>query len=149
MGPAFLAAFERSIDQTPAPFIDASVGRSRLRSQILGWKLLTTFRVIFVMGGPASGKGTICAEVVKRANAVHVSCGDLLREEVQRKTPLGLQVCALCGTEDFESDLAPGFCCFSSSPCLPGSFAQTGFVSRGGTDYCCCIPSCALSPCLR
>lgn len=60
--------------------------------QILGWKLLTTFRVIFVMGGPASGKGTICAEVVKRSNAVHVSCGDLLREEVQRRTPLGLQV---------------------------------------------------------
>lgn len=44
------------------------------------------------MGGPASGKGTICAEVVKRSNAVHVSCGDLLREEVQRRTPLGLQV---------------------------------------------------------
>ncbi|CAM9432011.1 unnamed protein product [Ectocarpus sp. 6 AP-2014] len=58
---------------------------------ILGWKLLTTFRVIFVMGGPASGKGTICAEVVKRANAVHVSSGDLLRDEVQRQTPLGLQ----------------------------------------------------------
>eukprot|EP00904_Undaria_pinnatifida_P000824 jgi/Undpi1/10742/HiC_scaffold_29.g13190.m1 len=59
---------------------------------ILGWKLLTTFRVIFVMGGPASGKGTICAEVVKRSNSVHVSCGDLLRAEVQQKTPLGLQV---------------------------------------------------------
>lgn len=44
------------------------------------------------MGGPASGKGTICAEVVKRSNAVHVSSGDLLREEVQRRTPLGLQV---------------------------------------------------------
>ncbi|CAN0351130.1 unnamed protein product, partial [Scytosiphon promiscuus] len=44
------------------------------------------------MGGPASGKGTICAEVVKRSNAVHVSSGDLLRAEVQRRTPLGLQV---------------------------------------------------------
>ena len=60
--------------------------------QILGWKLLTTFRVIFVMGGPASGKGTICAEVVKRSNSVHVSSGDLLRAEVQQQTPLGLQV---------------------------------------------------------
>ncbi|CAN0104048.1 unnamed protein product, partial [Sphacelaria rigidula] len=59
--------------------------------QILGWKLLTTFRVIFVMGGPASGKGTVCAEVVKRSNAVHVSSGDLLRREVLRKTPLGMQ----------------------------------------------------------
>ncbi|CAM9102966.1 unnamed protein product [Laminaria digitata] len=59
---------------------------------ILGWKLLTTFRVIFVMGGPASGKGTICAEVVKRSNSVHVSSGDLLRAEVQQQTPLGLQV---------------------------------------------------------
>lgn len=44
------------------------------------------------MGGPACGKGTICAEVVKRSNSVHVSCGDLLRVEVQRGTPLGLQV---------------------------------------------------------
>ncbi|CAM9651387.1 unnamed protein product [Ascophyllum nodosum] len=59
---------------------------------ILGWRLLTTFRVIFVMGGPASGKGTICAEVVKRSNSVHVSCGDLLRQEVQWGTPLGQQV---------------------------------------------------------
>ena len=59
--------------------------------QIIGWKLLTTYRVIFVMGGPASGKGTICAEVVKRSNSVHVSSGDLLREEVQRRTPLGAQ----------------------------------------------------------
>lgn len=44
-----------------------------------------------MMGGPASGKGTICAEVVKRSNSVHVSSGDLLREEVQRRTPLGAQ----------------------------------------------------------
>lgn len=60
--------------------------------QTVGWKLLTTFRVIFVMGGPASGKGTVCTEVVKRSNSVHVSSGDLLRREVQRRTPLGLQV---------------------------------------------------------
>lgn len=60
--------------------------------QVFGWKLLTTFRVIFVMGGPACGKGTVCAEVMKRSNSVHVSSGDLLRTEVQRKTPLGLQV---------------------------------------------------------
>ncbi|KAG7830495.1 hypothetical protein KL919_002764 [Ogataea angusta] len=37
--------------------------------------------VIFVLGGPGSGKGTQCAKLVKNYDFVHLSAGDLLRAE--------------------------------------------------------------------
>lgn len=39
-------------------------------------------RIFFVLGGPGSGKGTQCAELVKRFGFDHFSAGDLLRKEV-------------------------------------------------------------------
>jgi len=45
-------------------------------------------RVVFVLGGPGSGKGTNCSRVVKDYLYVHLSAGDLLREE--RKSGSGL-----------------------------------------------------------
>jgi len=40
--------------------------------------------VIFVLGGPGSGKGTQCAKLVKDFGFKHLSAGDLLREEQDR-----------------------------------------------------------------
>ncbi|KAK3837445.1 MAG: adenylate kinase-domain-containing protein [Linnemannia gamsii] len=40
--------------------------------------------VIFVLGGPGAGKGTQCANLVRDFGFVHLSAGDLLREEQQR-----------------------------------------------------------------
>jgi UMP-CMP kinase len=40
--------------------------------------------VVFVLGGPGSGKGTNCARLVKDFGFVHLSAGDLLREEQER-----------------------------------------------------------------
>lgn len=37
--------------------------------------------VVFVLGGPGAGKGTECAKIVKEFDFVHLSAGDLLREE--------------------------------------------------------------------
>ena len=37
--------------------------------------------VIFVLGGPGAGKGTQCARIVQNFGHVHLSAGDLLREE--------------------------------------------------------------------
>ncbi|KAH3668410.1 hypothetical protein OGAPHI_002164 [Ogataea philodendri] len=37
--------------------------------------------VIFVLGGPGSGKGTQCSRLVKNYDFVHLSAGDLLRAE--------------------------------------------------------------------
>ncbi|XP_052220211.1 adenylate kinase isoenzyme 5-like isoform X2 [Dreissena polymorpha] len=39
-------------------------------------------KVIFVVGGPGSGKGTQCAKIVEKYGFCHLSSGDLLREEV-------------------------------------------------------------------
>jgi len=41
--------------------------------------------VIFVLGGPGAGKGTQCANLVKDYGFKHLSAGDLLREEQDRK----------------------------------------------------------------
>jgi UMP-CMP kinase len=40
--------------------------------------------VIYVLGGPGSGKGTQCAKLVKDFGFKHISAGDLLREEQDR-----------------------------------------------------------------
>ncbi|KRT78843.1 hypothetical protein AMK59_7303 [Oryctes borbonicus] len=42
-------------------------------------------KVIFVLGGPGAGKGTQCQNIVKEYGFVHLSAGDLLREE--RRNP--------------------------------------------------------------
>ncbi|KAJ1336837.1 hypothetical protein BSLG_006940 [Batrachochytrium salamandrivorans] len=48
--------------------------------------------IVFVLGGPGSGKGTQCERLAKRFNLVHISTGDLLRREVLNKTSIGQQV---------------------------------------------------------
>lgn len=39
--------------------------------------------IIWVLGGPGCGKGTQCAKIVEKYGFVHLSSGDLLREEVR------------------------------------------------------------------
>jgi UMP-CMP kinase len=41
--------------------------------------------VIFILGGPGSGKGTQCQLIQEKFQFVHLSAGDLLRAE--RKNP--------------------------------------------------------------
>lgn len=38
--------------------------------------------VVFVLGGPGAGKGTMCGKIVDEFNFVHLSAGDLLRAEL-------------------------------------------------------------------
>ncbi|PJF18475.1 UMP-CMP kinase [Paramicrosporidium saccamoebae] len=46
--------------------------------------------VVFVLGGPGVGKGTQCTKLVEEFDFVHISAGDLLRDERQRKgSPYG------------------------------------------------------------
>ena len=40
------------------------------------------YKIIFVLGGPGCGKGTQCEMMVAQLGYLHVSAGDLLREEV-------------------------------------------------------------------
>lgn len=41
-------------------------------------------KVVFVLGGPGAGKGTQCQKIVENFGYVHLSAGDLLREERNR-----------------------------------------------------------------
>ncbi|KAG8746929.1 UMP-CMP kinase [Ceratobasidium sp. 414] len=45
----------------------------------------TKVMVIYVLGGPGAGKGTQCARIVEDFGFVHLSAGDLLREEQKRE----------------------------------------------------------------
>jgi len=51
--------------------------------------------VYFIMGGPGSGKGTQCERLVKRFGMVHLSAGELLREEVRSGSELGEEIKAV------------------------------------------------------
>lgn len=43
---------------------------------------LSKQHIIFVLGGPGSGKGTQCEKIVEKYSFCHLSTGDLLRAEV-------------------------------------------------------------------
>lgn len=47
-------------------------------------KLVGNPQIVFVLGGPASGKGTQCANLVTAFGYTHISTGDLFRAEVQK-----------------------------------------------------------------
>lgn len=47
---------------------------------------------IILIGPPGSGKGTQAELICKRYNIVHISTGDIFRENIKNKTPLGLKI---------------------------------------------------------
>ncbi|XP_074654414.1 adenylate kinase isoenzyme 1-like isoform X4 [Tubulanus polymorphus] len=49
-------------------------------------------RVIFVVGGPGSGKGTQCEKIIAKYGYTHLSTGDLLRFEVKSGSDRGKQL---------------------------------------------------------
>ncbi len=46
---------------------------------------------LILFGPPGSGKGTQSDKLVERYGIIHLSTGNLLREEMAQKTPLGLE----------------------------------------------------------
>jgi len=55
-------------------------------------KLLDNPKIIFVLGGPASGKGTQCEKIVQEFGFSHISTGDLMRQEVSKGTKEGEKI---------------------------------------------------------
>ena len=47
---------------------------------------------IIIFGPPGSGKGTQSAKIVEKYDLVHLSTGDLMREEIAKDSPLGREV---------------------------------------------------------
>mmetsp|Transcript_18405 Transcript_18405/g.25925 ORF Transcript_18405/g.25925 Transcript_18405/m.25925 type:complete len:365 (-) Transcript_18405:493-1587(-) len=60
-------------------------------------------RVVLVVGGPGSGKGILCKKLVDECGIVHLSSGDLLRDEVSKRTPLGRECAEIMARGDLVS----------------------------------------------
>ncbi|GLJ23791.1 hypothetical protein SUGI_0451400 [Cryptomeria japonica] len=74
---------ERDLDGDPQPKkkgLDSFLCKKRPKNLI-----------VFVLGGPGSGKGTQCEKIVKDYGFVHLSVGDLLRNEVNNDSDIGKQ----------------------------------------------------------
>ncbi|KAJ8260659.1 hypothetical protein COCON_G00163820 [Conger conger] len=56
---------------------------------------LKNAKIIFVVGGPGSGKGTQCEKVVAKYGYTHLSSGDLLRAEVASGSERGKNLSAI------------------------------------------------------
>merc|ERR1719431_377587 len=56
---------------------------------------LTNKTIVFVCGGPGSGKGTQCEKIVKKYGFTHLSSGDLLRDEVNSGSVRGERLNAM------------------------------------------------------
>lgn len=52
----------------------------------------TSVPIIWVLGGPGSGKGTQCEKIVEKYGFIHLSTGDLLRAEVSSGSPRGKEL---------------------------------------------------------
>ena len=46
-------------------------------------KAASMYKIIFVLGGPGSGKGTQCSKLVEEFGIIHLSAGDLLRAHMK------------------------------------------------------------------
>ena len=54
-----------------------------------------TPRIVFVTGGPGTGKGTQCAKLVEEFGFKHVSIGDLVRAEIRNGSEIGRSIEAI------------------------------------------------------
>jgi adenylate kinase len=59
---------------------------------------------LILFGPPGAGKGTQAVRIARKHNWVHISTGDILREEVSQGTPLGLKVKAVIDAGHLVSD---------------------------------------------
>jgi adenylate kinase len=59
---------------------------------------------IIIFGPPGAGKGTQSDFIVKKFNLFKLSTGDLLREEIEKKTPLGIQITSIVNSGSLVSD---------------------------------------------
>ncbi|XP_055853342.1 UMP-CMP kinase-like [Episyrphus balteatus] len=71
-----------------SPFKFTGASRNQIDFPVI--KQLTTMssekpKIVFVLGGPGAGKGTQCQRIVDKFGFVHLSAGDLLREERMRE----------------------------------------------------------------
>ncbi|KAH7427454.1 hypothetical protein KP509_10G044700 [Ceratopteris richardii] len=69
-------------------YVSTEVENSEARDQ----HPMKAAKVVFVLGGPGSGKGTQCALIVEHFGFTHLSAGDLLRAEIKSGSQNGAMI---------------------------------------------------------
>ena len=64
---------------------------------------MSDLSLVFVLGGPGSGKGTNCDRIKAQYNYIHLSTGDLLRAEKDSGSELGVQLAETMARGDLVS----------------------------------------------
>ena len=59
---------------------------------------------IIIFGPPGAGKGTQSKFIVNKFNLFQLSTGDLLRNEIKNKTPLGSEIASIISSGELVSD---------------------------------------------
>ena len=59
---------------------------------------------IILFGPPGAGKGTQAEKLIEKYGLVHLSTGDLLRAEIAKQTPLGMEAKAIIDRGELVSD---------------------------------------------
>ncbi|ADE19930.1 adenylate kinase family protein [Mycoplasma crocodyli] len=59
---------------------------------------------IIFMGPPGAGKGTVAEVLSKTTDLVHISTGNIFREEIAKQTPLGLKIKELVESGSYVTD---------------------------------------------
>lgn len=59
---------------------------------------------IIIVGPPGAGKGTQAKKIAKEFNLVHISTGDILRDQMEQKTEIGLAINDLMNAGQYVSD---------------------------------------------
>jgi adenylate kinase len=59
---------------------------------------------VIIFGPPGAGKGTQSEFIVKKFNLFKLSTGDLLRDEIKKKSELGLKITSIVNTGSLVSD---------------------------------------------
>jgi len=59
---------------------------------------------IIIFGPPGAGKGTQSEFILKKYNLFKLSTGDLLREEINKKSPLGIKITSIVNSGSLVSD---------------------------------------------
>ena len=60
---------------------------------------------VIIFGPPGAGKGTQSEFIVKKFNLFKLSTGDLLRKEIKKKSPLGVQITSIVNSGSLVSDV--------------------------------------------
>ena len=59
---------------------------------------------VIIFGSPGAGKGTQAQNIAKKFNLYQISAGDLLRNEIKKKTEIGKEIESIISEGDFATD---------------------------------------------